>query len=296
MAETISYAPLDWARSEVKQASGEDVGGENDRVLLRALRHVSARIDEIKGVSYAPHIQTRYFDASGDHIDPFTNALELDAPLLEVTSLTVGGNAWAADVDFVTTPKGETPIRKLRAISSKAWGTHSGDPFDSIAVTGVWGFRRGYTQAWAASLDSVQDAPLSSGATSITVSDADGTDAYGSIPRFSPGQMLRLEAEFVEVLAVNTQTNVLTVRRGARGSTAASHTQGTAISVWMPESTVTRAALRWAGLLYKRRGEFTTREIDPVGGVTVITLPQDAPTEVINILDELPEFSPLAGV
>jgi hypothetical protein len=118
-------------------------------------------------------------------------------------------------------------------------------------VTGKWGWHDRWAEAWRSSSDTVQNNPLSSGATTITVADADGTDAENESPRFQVGHLLKIENEYLRVLAVNTATNVLTVLRGVNGTTAASHSQNTAISVYQPALDAMQLNLRWASWLYK---------------------------------------------
>lgn len=109
----------------------------------------------------------------------------------------------------------------------------------------------------------MQDNPLSSGATTLTVSDADGTDVDGVSPRFQVGHLLRIESEYLRVIAVDTGTNQLTVQRGVHGTTAASHAQDTAIETYQPVPAIRDLCMRYAELLYRSIGIFDT-ETDPL--------------------------------
>lgn len=285
MLATLAQARLE---SKVKSTSTQD-----DLYLLQALRFVSARIETIQGQEYEPRRQAKTFDACGDHVT--SSVLYLDGdPLLEVVSITDGEGQTlapyvrATDSGDYLLPGGSTPYDMigLADSSSKSWLAYNGDPRGAITITGLWGYHSRYSDAWVSANDTVQNNPLGAGDTTLTVADADGVDVFGMTPRFSPGQLLRIESEFVEVTAVNTTTNAVTIRRGMRGTTAAAHMQGTAISWFQPEPVIQRAAQRWAGYLYDRRGSF---EMVRIEDITTLAFPPDMPQEVANILGELPQ-------
>ena len=289
--DAIRYATLAQGRSEIKETDATATAG--DPYVLAALAHVSARIDIETGRTFAPFIEMRYFDAIGEHIDPVERTLLLDRPLLAVTSVTVNGTALVAGTDYLPVPRSGTPITGLRipASSGHWWGEYSGDWKDSIAVTGIWGYHTYYAGAWLASGDTVQ-ATLAAAADYVQVQDASALDSLRRSPRFSPGQLLRFGAtlDYAEVLEVDTDTSPdrLYLRRNARGSTAIEHAATTPISIWQPEAAIERAALRWVGYLYKRRGSFENTQFD---GVTVTTFPPDMPKEVEDILETLTEYT-----
>ncbi len=86
-----------------------------------------------------------------------------------------------------------------------------------LRATADWGWPRSVR----VSGDTVQDNPLSSSATTLTVTDAQ---------RFEVAQTLRIETEQLFVTDKPTATT-LVVTRGVNGSTAASHVQTTAIDI-----------------------------------------------------------------
>jgi len=112
----------------------------------------------------------------------------------------------------------------------------------ALELTGIWGYADDRVDAWEDSLDEVEDNPLSSAATEVTVNDADGASSMGTAPRFMAGQLVRAGSEYWEVSAVNTTTNKLTVVRARNGTTAAMHVQNTQIDVWRPPEPVRAAA------------------------------------------------------
>lgn len=290
------YATLAQARTEIKETG---VDASQDAVIEQALYFVSNRIELLTGYKFAPYIATYNYDSIGDGIDDFYNTIDMKYPLLDPTNVqynaippSTNDVVLVEGTDYVTRPLNETPFWQLRRLNLISWsqGYFYGSPFlgiygfvDRIGVTGIWGYRTNYPdEAYLLAVDSVQDVlGISSSTTSVTVADADGSNVYGYVPRFSPGNIIRIDDEWMEVIATNTTTNVLTVRRGINGSTAASHTLGTAIDVWVPEPDITRAALRWVGYIYKRRGFYEALKIE---GAANVVFPEDAPAEVLNIL------------
>jgi hypothetical protein len=266
---------------------------EGRAYCLRAMRWAEGRIDEETHQTFAPIRAIRSYDATRDNIDFYRGYLFLDYPLVSASSVAVnGGDAltlWdgvqanKASANYTYRNRRQTPYYTLQGLpSSEVWS--SDDPLDAIEIDGIWVCRRNYvTEGWRASGDTVQSNPLSSSATSITVTDADGVFYDGTIPRFSPGMLIQIESEWLSVEAVNTSTNVLTVIRGVRGSSAASHAQNTAISVWIPDPNIQRAATRWVAYMYHRRAVYEQFKVDTVGGF-VSQMPTDIPEEVAGIL------------
>ena len=284
-------------RNEIK-ATPTDKSG--DAIVLQALQHVTGRIEQEKDCEFAPRIATVLYDAYGNHIDDLYSTIDLNRPLLVPqtvidgagTTLTLwnGQAGTRATSDYYPYPLNIWPYWKLRLLSTSAagaigWSKYTTDWVDAISIAGIWGYHSRYDEAWLSSGDTVQNNPLSSSATTLTVANTEGVDALNRAPRFSPNQLLRIESEYIEVLEVVSATS-LTVRRGQRGSTAASHNQNTVIDLWQPDPLIERATLRWVSYLYDRRGEFTTSRVDGLTGAT-INFPPDVPEEVRGILDQI---------
>lgn len=275
---------LSLLRSEIKSQATDTRG---DDYLIDALRHVEGRLRGMFYYTFMPVVDTLYCDARGEQIDPLRQNLELPMPLLEATTITIGDATtltWGTQVIGIpsTYPYWWLHLKPAKW-GSWQWPSSDGDWVNAISISGVWGYRTGYTQAWLSSGDTVEDNPLSSSATTITVNAVDGVDAFNRTPRLSRGQLLKIDSEYVEVLDTPTNTT-LTVRRAVNGSTAASHVQNTAISIWTAEPAIERAVNRWVNYLYTRRSEFSKASYD---GVATTSFPPDVPEEVNHILDEL---------
>jgi len=108
-----------------------------------------------------------------------------------------------------------------------------------LEIDGEWGFRSVLQDTGA---DLNVGAPLSSTATSVTVTD-------GTL--IEPGSTLRIELEQVCVRLVSG--NVLTVERGLNGTTAVTHADGSDVSVMTYPAAVGEATLLIAGRLFSRK-------------------------------------------
>jgi len=152
------------------------------------------------------------------------------------------------------------------------------DPLTTI-VYGVWGYHRRYASAWLA-VDAIA-AGINATVTALTVADVDGLNVQGYGPRISAGNLLKIDSEYLEVTATNITTNVVTVIRGANGSTAAAHLIAAPVSVWQVEDNIKRVTARQAGLLYARRGAFETANITEIG---IIQYPVDLLAELRGVV------------
>lgn len=259
-------------------------------LLLQNLRVVSSRLDSefaSKGRPiFAPYIETRKVLLTSGMVDSSLNTLTVPAPLLAITSISVGSQALVVgtNVEAWPDPTG-TPITTLRLLDDCAsWYGYCSSinaPL-LLTITGVWGIHRDYANAWMA-VDTLASG-ITSSATSLTVVDIDGADLYGNTPRISAGNLLKIDSEYIEVTATDTATQIATVRRGVNGSTAGAHLAGAVVSTWQTEDMIARATARQAGLIYGRLGAYTTVEVSALGGET--KYPADLLAEVRAIINQ----------
>lgn len=147
----------------------------DDPRLLAAAAAATAAIERAAGRRFCPHhkaIQHTY-----------TSSLELllDDDLLELTSLTNGDGSGINLSDVIPAPD-EPPYGYLRLTGSSAFTWYT-SPVQAITVSGVWGWHDRPISMWRLSVDTVQNNPLTSGATTLTVTDADGVDDESRFPR-----------------------------------------------------------------------------------------------------------------
>jgi hypothetical protein len=212
--------------------------------------------------------------------------LRMDADLLSVETLLNGDGTTIANTDYVLEPANASVRHTTRLLASAGvmWqpGTN-GRREQVISVTGLWGYHPDYASAWADSLDTVRDNPLTIGATSLTVTDADGVSADLQTPRFQSGQLLKIESEFVSVVAVNTTSNVLTIKRAANGTVAAAHAQSTPIVIYRPSENIVQAALRLVAWRYTQK-DANTFDRTTILGTGIAITPSSVPPDVLALL------------
>jgi hypothetical protein len=248
----------------------------DDDLLLLFLDGASRLIEGYTGRQFYPLRKTRFYICA----DPAL--LFLAGDLLALHTLTNGDGSTLAPSAIHLEPAGEAVRSSILLDRTQAAFVHNGDPVDAISVDGTWGYHADWSNAWAASGDSVQDNPLSNSAITLTVADADGLDAAGLGVRFAVGMLLQIGDEYLHVLAINTSQNRLTVSRGVNGTTAASHAQGTVISVYHPPEAIRQACLRVAAWLYKQKDAGFVQAANSLRGQ--IAVPPALPDDVQQIL------------
>lgn len=223
------------------------LGADADARLLLALRHATAQIDRYTARRFAPALQTRRYAPHG----PYTLRLEID--LLALHALTLPDGTAVDPAEARLLPEGDGPrVALVLPAGGPLRFTTGAAPDTLVSVTGLWGTHSAWSAAWLDSGDTVQDALLPADAATITVADATGPDALGLAPRFYAGQLLRLGEEFIHVIGVDASANTLSVIRGVRGTTAASHPAGTPLVIYAPPLDVQALCLRWAAWLYQQ--------------------------------------------
>lgn len=271
------YCTLADAKAALNATSTVD-----DSLLLTLIGQVSARIDLLMASStsyFAPWTETREFEISYENVDSNRNVFLLPSgeTLLSLTSLTLAGSAVSGVEAY---PALRVPIKMIRRTDGCSWYENGTDDPLTTVITGVWGYHRAYARAWQV-VDALAAAIVSTTATTLTVADADGADLYGFTPRLSAGNLIKIDSELMEVTATNTTTNVLNVRRGVNGTTAATHLIAAAVSTWQTDDNIRRVTARQAGLLYARRGAYEQQQITDIG---VITYPADLLMELRGVL------------
>lgn len=283
-----SYASLAQVKAELKADLTT-----NDAITQNYARIVSARIDLIMGQEdyFAPYIDTRYYEVDPRNVNSRKGILWLNDNLLAATAITAGTTALTLGSNVEYYPRAKTPYPALRLTDccSNTWYSYAcgADPCDllEVTITGTFGYRTRYpTDGWLAA-DTLNGA-INASVTTITVTDVDGADYYGITPRISAGNLLQIDSEWLEVTATNTTNNTATVRRAANGSTAAAHNNGATVSVWYPETVITRITARQAAALYARRGAFEGAVMTEVG---IVTYPADLLSELVGVLSEFME-------
>lgn len=254
--------------------------------LMNNLRITSRRVDKVFHSDrpvFAPYIETRKFALDGYSVNSRMGTFQFPGYLLALNG-DVSINGTVISSLELYPDSSMPPFSQLRLTGDCAsWYAQvcsTSNAPQQVSINGIWGFHSDYAHAWLA-VDALA-ADITSGATTLTVADAGGADVYGNTPRLSVGQLLKIDDEYLEVTAVNTSTNVVTVIRAAHGSTAAAHTSGKVVSVWQVEEPVQWAVARQANLMYARFGAYSVTE---VRDVTEIRYPADWLNEVYAIMN-----------
>lgn len=279
----MMYANLDKAR----RALDTELTGRDDE-LMEALRSVSQRVDLLFAAQlpvFAPYLKTRTLVFAGNLYSPSQYTVRLPWPLLELDSVAVKtpGSSSYATLSATAWPTDEAPIHELYLAS---WASYYGSGRSLLQVAGVWGQHDDYENAWD-SVDALVNS-LNAESDEISLVDVDGANSWGETPRLSPGDMLRIDDEYMEVLtttiAESSGPDAATVRRAVNGTSAAAHDAGKAIEVYRPPEALSRAVARQAAMWVSRRGAFETAVVGDFG---VTQYPSDLLNELLGTVNGL---------
>lgn len=261
---------------------------DDDQRLMRFASSASRVFDSFTSRKFYPR-----YDAIGyDHPDGSSTIL-LDEDLLEVSSITTNNTGTTLTSSEYFLMHGhqydKTPYNTLCTNTETTEFTWSGTRQRANVVTGIWGFREDWANAWGDSGDTVQDNPLLSSATSLTVSDADSTDERGFSPRFQAGQLIRFgsasTAEYAHITDVVGDT--LTIKREVNGSTVADQAQSTVIYIYRPQDDIYHAMLTLASHMYRRKDSIGSQDDRPLASPSgVVIMPNQLPSEVKSLLSK----------
>jgi hypothetical protein len=196
-----------------------------------ALRAAQSEIESATGRHYVPVYKTISHWAQ-----PWQTAIPLRDDLFELTAI-YDSNGMIYLPSAVTWNSGVIALNTPHAFAG-----------GEVRVTGLWGFHPAPEHAFRDSTDALASS-VTADDTTLTVSNAAGTDAWGDTPRFAAGDLLRIDDELLRVTAV--AENTLTVRRAENGTTAAAHAADSPIGVYIPGFLVESLGLRLASWLYR---------------------------------------------
>ena len=116
----------------------------------------------------------------------------------------------------------------------------------SVRVIGTFNFTDARGRFFEDTIDAVNHATgINDTDTTLKLNDVDGADKWGVIPRISPGQILRMEIEQVEVTATENTTGVqtATIVRGVNGTVAAAHADKIQVDKFIPPAPLKQACI-----------------------------------------------------
>jgi hypothetical protein len=281
------YCNLDYCKAQLETARPTAAAlSSDDQRLLGYIRAVSLRLDsefpQVPRWSYfAPYIGSRTYLLTPDRVNSRLGTFQFKEPLLALTGdVTLGTQTLVDGTNVSLWPTtDQPPFHALRMLGCcGTWYSNCGtcDTPLQVTIPGIWGYHRDYANAWPV-ITTLAAAVITTTVTTITLTSVTVADPYGIAPALSPGSLLLIDDEYLEIITIDPATKIATVRRGVNGSTAAAHLIAANVAVWQVELPVQYAVARQAALSYARIGKYTVTEVI---GMTEIKYPQDFLVEV----------------
>lgn len=276
-------ATLADVQAELRQLNAEPSAAE-DAFILDRLGYVIRRVQSETDNRFAPRLETFGYNATrlDDGGAIYEESLYLGFPMLELHEIKFSGEA--QDLSrFATRSALDRPIYKIDVIDGQGWLNQSSGAYP-IQITGIWADRSPVSEAWVGSGDAL-GGDISGALTDniLQVTDVDAEDMHFNAPRFSPGALIRIDSEYMQVRKVNTSTNTLSVVRAVNGTEVAPHSTNAAIDLWRADEGIRTGVTRWTAMMYQRRAQFSRREIE---GMNAKEFPTDMPGELKRILEQ----------
>jgi hypothetical protein len=269
------YATLAETKQQMEAQSSTD-----DAKLVSLIRQVSRRIDRMfmphrAAPVFAPFIETRsQFQLDSSSVDSRLGTFYLGQPILALSGVGINNQTLTVGTTVQLYQGDVSPYLSLQLLNRCCNGWYqyarcSGcENLPFVSVTGTWGYSVGYANAWVDTLQVIENVGgINASVTSITVTDPEAANAWGDAPCLSIGNLLQIDSEWLEVTAVNATTNVIAVRRGVNGSTAAIHAEDTPIYTFAVDEQVKRATLRQAAFQYAKFGAYDNKVVSGIGAV-----------------------------
>lgn len=271
---TNTYATLTdykaYATARGQTASSDTT---DDGVITNLLTQASRYLDRETKRQYYPSAETRLYDI------PFDRDLLLDNDLLSVTAFTNGDALAISSSNYLL--KGNRPpywCISLRDISTVGWTTSAaGSTEQVLSLAGVWGYHNDYTaRGWT------QVGTLGAAITDTTTLAFTATGGHSIVA----GNILKVDSEFYNVASVATNT-ITPTKRGDNESTAATHSNGTAIYAWQPMEEVKQIVLEMTNSAYLRRFGKNTGESATITAAGVVLSPRDVPATAQAFINDM---------
>jgi hypothetical protein len=268
--------------ADFKRYQGIDVDQLAQDWLLRTMIEGASRSwDAWTRRRFYPRIETRYYDYRYSH------ELWLDDDLLEVTTFKTNNGGTTIDAadywpragkSYSNTPYSHIVLKTTTSTPL----TYSSTAQRANEVTGVWGYHAGWASAWNQA--STLAASITASATTITVAEAGGQDWQGRSGRFEPTILLKLEAEYMYLVAIDEGTDTLTVVRGVNGSTATTHDKDKPVYTFWVDPSIQVAVRRVTAWFWHQKdsGSFATTGFPEIG---LVEVPAELPAGLKALVD-----------
>lgn len=209
----------------------------DDSLLSQFIKDASSSTISALGRIPHPYVATRVFDWQS------AAQLTLDEDLLEITSITNGDGTTLSSDAYVLTPRNEYPKWDIRIKdNSNTSFTYTTSPYSAITVAGIWGYVPHYPSCWLSST-TLHDA-INASVTDIHLDDIDG---------IAVGSYIKIGDEQMYVVDKTGASGHITVRRGESGTTAASHADAVAVTLFDGVDDIKSVVCDYAAYLYKSK-------------------------------------------
>jgi hypothetical protein len=254
-----------------------DVGADtvDDAVVADVLEATSRYCDSQTNRKFYPSVETQSYDV------PSGRSLYLDDDLLEVLSITNGDDSSVSSTYYNLYPANIYPKDEIRLTETTSlyWASSSTTCFEQVIdVNAIWGYRERYSvNGW-----------ISGGTLGAAIGDTT-TLAFTmtSGHDLDDGHIVRIDDELFVIKTVTTN-KVTPFARGANGSTAATHSNSTAVYIWKPENDVEMATKQIAQNIYRRfAGSNASANENIVTASGVVITPRDVPVVAARTLARL---------
>jgi hypothetical protein len=213
---------------------------QDDR-LLAALRAAAAHLEREAHRQFTPQVAAIRHVPLTAHADE----IALRGDLLTLTGVTDANGPVPLDEITVEPASGVGTLLR-RTTGAFAWGP------DGVRVTGVWGWHDNPDKMWVLANDGLVGTMFETDP-NVLVGDADALMSDNQTPRFAVGALLRVGGtEYLTVLAVDPETNWLTVARGVNGTDSVRHEIGELLEIYRPPYDVLMSVLALAAWLYRQ--------------------------------------------
>lgn len=213
------------------------------RLMKHFVKQASQQAATYLGWLPVPYQTAHSFDYAPGPLTPDARTLILDAPLLTPTTITNGNGDTIGSSSYVLKNANRYPKRYIELQNGTVFvPATNGTTAQVITVAGEFGYVPHYGRHWKVTGVTVPVGGLTDSTETLTLADTSAFDI---------GDYLRINEE---TLAVENKTDtVLTLERGALGTTAAAHDAGDSILRFVQLEDIRTAVAEWAAYLYKTR-------------------------------------------
>ena len=236
-----------------------------DKIFIQLAKRLSRWIDNHTQRLFYPFLDTRFYSVPRRGSNE--NLAELDDlwidDVMEIDSVATSENDGST---YTTLATGNyIPMHGQDFNSEKSYtllkidrnGTLGSWPIGqrSVRLIGTFNFTDDRGRFFEDSIDAVNHTTgINATDTTLKLNDVDGADKWGFTPRISPGQILRIELEQMEVTVTDNTTGAqtATVVRGVNGTVAAAHVDTTQVDKFMPPEPLKQSCIAQAIKQFKR--------------------------------------------